>query len=223
MIRSAWLRNPQGCKIPVRINCINFLPVALLLLAGAVLLPSCMSVGFHELTDGPGLPPELPAAPAPDPEAGFSYWDDNGSSEPLRVSIDLSEQAAYIYRGGHLVGRSRVATGRSGYSTPTGSFSIQNKQREKRSNLYGRILAADGSVVNSDADARRDRVPSGGRFVGASMPYWMRLTSSGVGMHAGPIPNPGRPVSHGCIRLPRFMAQKLFASAPAGTSVEIHP
>jgi lipoprotein-anchoring transpeptidase ErfK/SrfK len=91
----------------------------------------------------------------------------------------------------------------------------------KRSNLYGRIYDANGNVVNSDADTRRHSVPRGGKFVGASMPYWMRLTSYGVGMHVGPIPNPGSPASHGCIRMPREMARVLFQNTPTGTRVTI--
>lgn len=53
------------------------------------------------------------------------------------------------------------------------------------------------------------------------MPYWMRLTSYGVGMHAGDIPDPGLPASHGCIRLPKEMAQKLFEVVSVGTNVTI--
>jgi lipoprotein-anchoring transpeptidase ErfK/SrfK len=55
------------------------------------------------------------------------------------------------------------------------------------------------------------------------MPYWMRLTGSGVGMHAGPIPNPGQPASHGCIRMPLAMAETLFQHVNVGTPVTITP
>ena len=139
----------------------------------------------------------------------------------MQVRIDLSEQTAYFYRGDTKIGRSRVATGLPGHSTPAGSFSIIEKLVEKRSNLYGVITDADGVVVKADADARRDVVPAGSRFEGASMPYWMRLTRYGIGMHMGPIPNPGSPASHGCIRMPREMAETLFANAPIGTPVTI--
>jgi lipoprotein-anchoring transpeptidase ErfK/SrfK len=67
------------------------------------------------------------------------------------------------------------------------------------------------------------RVPSGGSFVGAKMPYWMRLTGNGVGMHAGYIPNPGSPASHGCVRMPYDMVTKLYSIAPVGTPVTIVP
>ena len=53
------------------------------------------------------------------------------------------------------------------------------------------------------------------------MPYWMRITSWGVGMHAGPIPDPGSPASHGCIRLPHEMARTLFSVVQIGTPVTI--
>ena len=173
-------------------------------------------------TPQPGKPFVDSTAPtAMDPEAGYSYWGDDGSSGRLRVTIDLSEQTAYIFRGDKKVARSRVATGLPGHSTPRGSFTIIEKSRNKRSNLYGVIVDSQGGVVISDADSRRDPVPAGGRFEGASMPYWMRLTPGGIGMHHGPIPRPGSRASHGCIRLPQEMAERLFNEAPLGTPVKI--
>jgi lipoprotein-anchoring transpeptidase ErfK/SrfK len=167
-------------------------------------------------------PPPLAAIPV-DTEATFSYWNGDGIPGPASITIDLSEQAAYFYKGGQLVGRSRVATGRSSHPTPTGSFMILEKKVEKRSNVYGLIYDAGGEVVNWDADARTDPTPEGGRFQGASMPFWMRLTNTGVGMHAGPIPNPGRPASHGCIRMPRTMAVTFHHNVEIGTPVTIVP
>jgi lipoprotein-anchoring transpeptidase ErfK/SrfK len=55
----------------------------------------------------------------------------------------------------------------------------------------------------------------------APMPYWMRLTWRGIGMHAGPIPRPGNPASHGCIRLPRPFAIQLYQIVRIGTPVRI--
>ncbi len=151
----------------------------------------------------------------------YSYWSDRGSNAPLRITIKLSDQTAYFYRGGEKVGQSRVATGKQGHSTPLGSFTISEKVVDKRSTLYGRIYDAKGYLKIADADTRRHTVPEGGKFVGCPMPYWMRLTGSGIGMHVGPIPNPGAPASHGCIRMPREMAQSLFDKAPVGTKVTI--
>ena len=95
------------------------------------------------------------------------------------------------------------------------------KKSDKSSNLYGIIVNSAGNVVDWDAKAGRESVPRGGRFVGAPMPYWMRITSGGVGMHAGAIPHPGLPASHGCIRLPKEMAAKLFEVVTVGTPVKI--
>lgn len=160
-----------------------------------------------------------------DPETLYSYWDDTvgpgGGS--LRVRIDLSEQTAYVYRSNTLIGRTRVATGTPGRSTPTGSYRIMEKTVDKRSNLYGQIVDSTGNVVNWDADSRKHSAPSGGRFMGAEMPYWMRLTSYGIGMHVGPIPSPGNTASHGCIRMRREVAEPLFANAGIGTRVTIVP
>jgi lipoprotein-anchoring transpeptidase ErfK/SrfK len=148
-------------------------------------------------------------------------WHGSGQPGPLSVNIDLSEQRAYLFKNGQNVGWTYVATGRSGFATPTGTFRIMEKIANKRSNRYGMIVDRNGSVVNSNATAGVSRVPPGGYFVGASMPYWMRITGYGVGMHAGPIPRPGSPASHGCIRLPRNMAETIFDHAPVGTRVTI--
>jgi lipoprotein-anchoring transpeptidase ErfK/SrfK len=194
-----------------------------LILAVAILcLPSC---GTPEpgkpFADDPSVQVGDQNKKAADSGESYSYWDDDGGGGRLRVTIDLSEQTAYFYRGDRKVGRSRVATGLPGRSTPRGSFSIIEKKADKRSNLYGVMVNSSGEVVNHDADSRRHKVPPGGRFDGAPMPYWMRLTTAGVGMHHGPIPNPGSRASHGCIRMPQSMAQALFNNAPLGTPVKI--
>jgi lipoprotein-anchoring transpeptidase ErfK/SrfK len=148
-------------------------------------------------------------------------WHGGGTPGPLSVNIDLSEQKAYFFKGGRNVGWTYVASGRSGFASPTGTFRITEKIVNKRSNRYGMILDRNGNVVNSNATAGVSRIPPGGRFVGAKMPYWMRITNYGVGMHAGAIPRPGSPASHGCIRLPRDMAETMYQHASVGTRVTI--
>ena len=63
-------------------------------------------------------------------------------------------------------------------------------------------------------------MPPGGVFDGARMPYFMRITG-GVGMHEGFLP--GYPASHGCIRMPGFMAENFFHNVEVGTPVKIQP
>lgn len=138
------------------------------------------------------------------------------------VTIDLGEQRAYLFRNRDPIDSSMISTGKPGYRTPTGTFSIIEKVVDKRSNLYGQIVDQNGNILIADADVRDTDYDSAlGEFLGAPMPYWMRLTPGGIGMHAGPIPLPARPVSHGCIRLPERFARKLFRLAPEGTTVVI--
>ncbi|MEM9481222.1 MAG: L,D-transpeptidase family protein [Verrucomicrobiota bacterium] len=148
-----------------------------------------------------------------------SYWDGDGVSGSPSIKIRLSEQKAYFYKGGQLVGVSGVSTGREGFETPAGSYRILQKSPNHRSNLYGEIVDQYGNVINDDADVRKDRPPPGGKFVGAPMPYFMRLTNSGVGMHEGYLP--GFAASHGCIRMPGNMASTFFQNVSIGTPVTI--
>jgi lipoprotein-anchoring transpeptidase ErfK/SrfK len=135
------------------------------------------------------------------------------------VEISLTEQRGLLLVNGAVAMDFPVATGKSSHPTPKGSFKILEKKKDHASNLYGRILSPDGATVVSDADSRGDAVPEGGRFVGAAMPYWMRMTPTGVGMHVGYVP--GRPASHGCIRLKKDVATELFGILEVGSPVTV--
>lgn len=160
-----------------------------------------------------------PVAVAPPEPPPLYEWYGDELTGKAAIEIVLDHQKAYISIGGQDAGWTYLATGKAGYSTPTGKFKIIEKKVDKHSNLWGVIEDANGNIVDGDARNGREKVPRGGRFVGAPMPYWMRLTNSGIGMHVGPIPNPGMPASHGCIRLPRDLAIKLFDVVELGTPV----
>ena len=136
------------------------------------------------------------------------------------VEISLREQRGLLLVDNAIAMDFPVATGRSSHPTPKGSYKILEKKKDHASNLYGRMVSGDGSTVISDADTRAHSVPAGGRFVGAPMPYWMRMTPTGVGMHVGHVPG-HRPASHGCIRLKRETATELFALLDVGTPVKV--
>ena len=99
---------------------------------------------------------------------------------PLVMVISLDEQRAYVYRNGLRIGVSTVSTGKKGHETPTGVFTILQKHKDHKSNLYN----------------------------AAPMPFMQRLTWDGVALHAGNLP--GYPASHGCVRLPYEFARRLF-------------
>jgi len=148
-----------------------------------------------------------------------SYWDGDGVRGAPHIKIDLSDQKAYYYKGDELVGVAMISTGREGFDTPIGKFSITQKNKDHRSNLYGEWVDGYGNVINNDVDVTKTpNPPPGTRFVGAPMPNFMRV-KGGVGMHAGFLP--GYPASHGCIRIQAFMAEHFFRETPMKTPVEI--
>ena len=166
-------------------------------------------------------PPRPPPEPVPTRLGALYEWNPEGLFGELSVIIDLRTQRAEIYIGEQHAGWSIVATGKEGFDTPAGDYTILEKVVDKYSTLYGKTVDANGITVKADADVRRDGPPEGGRFVFAPMPYWMRLTWRGIGMHAGTIPRPGSSASHGCIRLPRALAPQLFQLVRIGTPVRI--
>jgi lipoprotein-anchoring transpeptidase ErfK/SrfK len=178
----------------------------------AALVSACVS------TEKPVEPPPQLVATQPGP---LFEWTPEGLFGELSIIIDLRSQIAEIYIGGQRAGWSVVATGKEGFNTPAGEYTILEKVVDKYSTLYGKTVDAEGNTVKADADVRRHSPPEGGRFVFAPMPYWMRLTWRGIGMHAGRIPRPGSPASHGCIRLPREFATQLFEYVRIGTPVRI--
>jgi hypothetical protein len=110
---------------------------------------------------------------------------------PVLVYVDLGRQRATVYRNGVRIGVSTISSGKDGYETPTGVFTILEKDKDHRSRTY-------------------DDAP---------MPYQQRLTWKGVALHAGNLP--GFPASHGCVRLPMEFAKKLFTVTPMGGTVVI--
>lgn len=110
---------------------------------------------------------------------------------PVLVLVSLATQRAIAYRNGIPIGVSTVSSGKEGYQTPTGVFTILQKHVTHKSNLYG----------------------------DAPMPYMQRLTWDGIALHAGSIP--GFPASHGCVRLPLGFAKLLYGVTKLGLTVVI--
>lgn len=145
-------------------------------------------------------------------------WNGDGVLGKPNIVVNLTTQSATFFKNGTEVGRSPISSGREGYTTPTGNFSIIDKNKNHVSSLYGDYVDANGDVVVANVASNRDAQPPGTIFRGAPMPYFMRI-HGGVGMHAGYLP--GYPASHGCIRMPRGAAQRFFENAPVGTPVNV--
>ncbi|HEY3900372.1 MAG TPA: L,D-transpeptidase family protein [Chthoniobacter sp.] len=152
------------------------------------------------------------------PFDNVSYWDGDNVSGAPSIKINLPEQRAYFYKGGQLVGISIVSTGREGFGTTSGNFHIIQKDKDHVSSRFGDYDDANGNVLKKDIDRDKDPMPKGARYDGAKMPFFMRIVG-GTGMHQGYLP--GYPASHGCIRMPGFMAQKFFENVNVGTPVSV--
>lgn len=124
-------------------------------------------------------------------EAGFVWMPELSPRGPVVIVISLPGQRAYVYRNGVRIAVANVSTGRAGFETPPGVYSILQKEREHFSNRY-------------------DDAP---------MPFMQRLSWDGVALHAGKVP--GYPASHGCIRLPYAFAEKLFRLTSQGMTVVV--
>lgn len=109
----------------------------------------------------------------------------------VSLLVNLSTQMLSVFRGNVLIARSSISSGRAGHSTPTGIFTILGKEVMHHSNLYH----------------------------WAPMPFMQRLTWEGVALHGGYLP--GRPASHGCIRLPHAFAKLLFQVTSCGDQVVV--
>jgi lipoprotein-anchoring transpeptidase ErfK/SrfK len=137
------------------------------------------------------------------------------------VLVSLTKQRAYLMTGEEIAIDSPISSGKRGHTSPSGSFTVLEKDKDHRSSLYGDYVDSKGRVVRGGISARIDSAPSGTHYVGASMKWFMRLTGEGVGMHVGILP--GYPASHGCIRMPEPGAAQFYAHVKVGTPVRVDP
>jgi lipoprotein-anchoring transpeptidase ErfK/SrfK len=137
----------------------------------------------------------------------------------VHVVVSLPKQRAFLMIGDQIAIDSPISSGKRGHSSPTGHFSVLEKDPNHRSNIYGDFVDGSGRVVRAGISAKIDAAPSGTHYVGASMKWFMRLTAEGVGMHIGILP--GYPASHGCIRMPPDGAKLFYDHVKVGTPVDV--
>ena len=137
----------------------------------------------------------------------------------VHVVVSLPKQRAFLMTGDQIVIDSPISSGKRGHSSPTGHFSVLEKDPNHRSNIYGDFVDRSGRTVRAGVSAKIDAAPSGTHYVGASMKWFMRLTAEGVGMHIGILP--GYPASHGCIRMPPDGAKLFYDHVKVGTPADV--
>ncbi len=121
----------------------------------------------------------------------YVWQPERSPSGSVVMIVSLPEQLVHVYRNGVEIGISTCSTGRPGHRTPTGIFTILEKERRHVSSIYK----------------------------GAQMPNMERLTWTGIALHAGNLP--GYPASHGCIRLPLKFSALLYEVTHLGVTVII--
>jgi hypothetical protein len=136
-------------------------------------------------------PPAASNKPAGLKPGQFEWHPERSPSGPLAIIVSLTKQRVFVYRNGIQIGVSTCSTGKKEHETPTGVFTILEKEKEHYSSTYD----------------------------DAAMPMMQRLTWDGIALHAGKLP--GYPASHGCVRLPKAFAEKLYAVTQTGTPVII--
>jgi L,D-transpeptidase catalytic domain/Ankyrin repeats (3 copies) len=83
----------------------------------------------------------------------------SAESEPdILVTVDLSQQKAWISKHGEIIDRTSVSTGREGFGTPTGRYLVTDKHQHWVSTIYD-----------------------------VEMPWFMRLNCSAIGLHSGHV------------------------------------
>src|SRR5438128_8998509 len=141
----------------------------------------------------PMVQPRKPKARRPSAKTAATKETNAKPQGPLIIAVSIEQQKVRVYDANGLFAESPVSTGMKGHSTPMGVFSVIQKHKMHRSNIYS----------------------------GAPMPYMQRITWSGVAMHAGVLP--GYPASHGCIRMPMAFAVKMWNWTKMGARVIVTP
>jgi lipoprotein-anchoring transpeptidase ErfK/SrfK len=144
---------------------------------------------------------------------------DRMNAENISILVSLSRQRLYASIGEDVAIDSPISSGKAARRTPSGSFTVLEKDPNHHSSVYGNFVDSSGRVVRGGVSALIDAAPSGTHFAGAPMKWFMRLTWEGVGMHVGILP--GYAASHGCIRLPADVAEALYAKVKVGTPVKV--
>ncbi|MGA3171659.1 MAG: L,D-transpeptidase family protein [Chthoniobacteraceae bacterium] len=136
------------------------------------------------------------------------------------VLVSISKQRVYLMVGDQIGIDSPISSGKAGHETPTGNFSVIEKDPDHRSSIYGAFCDSQNRIVRAGVSLEIDSAPSGTHFIGAPMLWFCRFYD-GVGLHIGILP--GYPASHGCVRLPAEIAPLIYNKVKVGTPVVVQP
>ena len=125
----------------------------------------------------------------------------------VKVKVSTSTQHIYVMEGDRCLMAVQGCVGENG-ATPLGEHHVMDKIRNKRSGSFG--FTASGGP----ADIHKGQSVA----VGYPMGFWVEFAPS-YGFHEGFVWDVPR--THGCIRLHKEAASRLFALVHTGTPVSI--
>ena len=127
----------------------------LAILLPALLLVGCAQMGVRTAYDQPAYKPKDPSK--------------------VLVKVSLDKQMVYVMEGSKPLLVTACCVGIPAHPTPSGNFSVNRKERNKRSGAYGFEVVRD-AIIPCEAGSAK------GRYVGYPMPYWVEF-SPGYGFH----------------------------------------
>ncbi len=151
---------------------------------------------------------------------------DQMTQDNSHIIVSISRQRAYLMLGDEIGIDTPISSGKAGHETPTGSFTVLEKEQNHRSTLYGAFCDRNNRIVRAGVSLHIDSAPSGTHFVGAPMLWFCRFNGA-IGMHTGILP--GYAASHGCVRLPADIAPLIYnkvrgpENGQPGTPIEVQP
>jgi hypothetical protein len=125
----------------------------------------------------------------------------------VTVKVSTSTQHIYVMEGNRCLMAVQGCVGEAG-KTPMGHHTVIAKIRTKRSGSFGFTASGAGADIHKGQSVA----------VGYPMGFWVEF-ASGYGFHEGYVWS--IPRTHGCIRLHKEAAARLFALTKIGTPVDI--
>jgi hypothetical protein len=141
------------------------------------------------------------------------------AGDAVRIVVSIPKQRAWLLCNEQVVADVPISSGKPGYQTPRGYFTVLEKDANHISTIYGDSVDAEGRLVEKGNGSHGSQET---HFAGGPMKWFLRLNSSGIGMYSGLSPDlPDHPVTHGGILLSPAVAKLFFEHSQIGTHVDV--
>lgn len=186
------------------------------------LAPAALCFWLAPATANAELPEQKPAeeliARQPQPKVMQRVLQ-KATPENTHLYISLNKQTAWFFVDKEVAIETPVSSGRKAAMTPPGAYAVMEKIEVHQSTQYGEFVDSKGRVIRTGVSAKLDSAPSGTTFQPLPKKHFLRLTTEGMGLHAGILP--GYPAAQRSIRMPEAIARLIFENSKEGTPVII--